>query len=119
MLLPPAEMQPQGRQPRRSLRLPIRTKQLSGGRQSTCSHGKEEVRGATGHGSSQPSEEKQKGTTREEARMPRRRGPTWETPKELQMHPAQQQSLESRLELKEPEKNRQNRTIEGETTSGK
>ena len=60
-----------------------------------------------------------KSTTREEARRPRRRGPTWETPKELQMHQAQQQSLESRLELKEPEKNRQNRTIEGETTSGK
>ena len=49
----------QGRQPRRSLRLPGRTKHLSAGRQSTCAHAKDEVRVATGHGSSQTAEEKQ------------------------------------------------------------
>ena len=60
-----------------------------------------------------------KSTTREEARRPRRRGPTWETPKELQMHQARQESPERRLQFKKPERNRQKRTIKGESTSGK
>ena len=58
MLLPPPHMHLQGRQPRRSLWLPVGTKHLSGGRQSTGSHAKEEGRVATGHGSTQPAEQK-------------------------------------------------------------
>ena len=61
MLLPPPHMHLQGRQPRRSLWLPVGTKHLSGGRQSTGSHAKEEGRVATGHGSTQPAEQKPPG----------------------------------------------------------
>ena len=39
--------------------------------------------------------------------------------KELQMHQARQESPERRLQFKKPERNRQNRTIKGESTSGK
>jgi len=61
MLLPPPHMHLQGRQPRRRLSLPAGTKHLSGGRQSTASHAKEDGRVATGHGSTQPAEEKPTG----------------------------------------------------------
>ncbi len=39
--------------------------------------------------------------------------------KELQMHQARQESPERRLQFKKPERNRQNRTSKGESTSGK
>lgn len=54
-------------------------------------------------------------TTREEARMPTRRGPTWETEKELQMHQAQQESLEGRLEFQKPGKEKTQQTREKES----